>query len=68
MILNNESGYRTAPKSAIIGNGNHFIFVYINNAESISIAKECAAEVDTKANELSLTAERLSEEAAKWTL
>ncbi len=37
-------------------------------AESISKAKECAADVDTKARELSKTATRLSEEAAKWTL
>ena len=37
-------------------------------AKSISKAKECAADVDTKARELSKTATRLSEEAAKWTL
>lgn len=37
-------------------------------ATSISAAKECAADVDHKARELSKTAARLSEEAAKWTL
>ncbi len=37
-------------------------------ADSISKAKECAADVDAKARELSNTASRLSEEAAKWTL
>lgn len=37
-------------------------------AASISKAKECAADVDAKARELSKTAARLSEEAAKWTL
>ena len=37
-------------------------------AESISKAKECASDVDNKAREISKTAMRLSEEAAKWTL
>ena len=37
-------------------------------ADSISSAKEFAADVDAKARELSITAARLSEEAAKWTL
>ena len=37
-------------------------------AESISKAKECASDVDNKAREISKTAVRLSEEAAKWTL
>lgn len=37
-------------------------------AASISKAKECAADVDAKAREISKTAARLSEEAAKWTL
>ncbi|MCR5687970.1 MAG: hypothetical protein K6G58_08120 [Lachnospiraceae bacterium] len=37
-------------------------------AESISRAKECAADVDTKARELSKTAAALSEEASRWTL
>lgn len=37
-------------------------------AESISMAKECAADVDAKARELSKTASKLSEEAAKWIL
>ncbi|MCR4762682.1 MAG: methyl-accepting chemotaxis protein [Lachnospiraceae bacterium] len=37
-------------------------------SESISRAKECATDVDAKARELSNTAARLSEEAAKWTL
>ncbi|MCR5501412.1 MAG: methyl-accepting chemotaxis protein [Lachnospiraceae bacterium] len=37
-------------------------------ADSISRARECAADVDAKARELSKTAERLSEEAAKWTV
>ena len=37
-------------------------------AESISLAKECAGDVDSKARELSKTAARLSEEAAKWTI
>ncbi|MBR4718784.1 MAG: methyl-accepting chemotaxis protein [Lachnospiraceae bacterium] len=37
-------------------------------AASISKAKECAADVDAKAREISKTATRLSEEAAKWTL
>ncbi len=37
-------------------------------ADSISRAKECASDVDTKARELSKTAAKLSEEAAKWTL
>ncbi len=37
-------------------------------AQSISRAKECAADVDAKARALSKTAARLSEEAAKWTL
>ena len=33
---------------------------------SISLAKECAADVDSKARELSATASKLSDEAAKW--
>lgn len=37
-------------------------------AESISKAKECASDVDNKAREISKTAMRLSEEAAKWTI
>ena len=37
-------------------------------ADSISRAKECASDVDTKARELSKTASKLSDEAAKWTL
>ncbi|MCR4739817.1 MAG: methyl-accepting chemotaxis protein [Lachnospiraceae bacterium] len=37
-------------------------------AASITRAKECASDVDTKARELSKTAAALSEEAAKWTL
>ncbi len=37
-------------------------------ASSISAAKECASDVDLKARELSKTAARLSEEAAKWTM
>ncbi|MCR5735131.1 MAG: methyl-accepting chemotaxis protein [Lachnospiraceae bacterium] len=37
-------------------------------AESISRAKEYAADVDTKARELSKTAAALSEEASRWTL
>ncbi len=37
-------------------------------ADSISRAKEYASDVDTKARELSKTAAKLSEEAAKWTL
>ena len=35
---------------------------------SISLAKECASDVDSKARELSTTASKLSEEAAKWTI
>ncbi len=37
-------------------------------AASISRAKECAADVDAKAREISKTAAKLSEEAAKWKL
>jgi methyl-accepting chemotaxis protein len=37
-------------------------------AASITRAKECAADVDAKARELSKTAARLSEEASRWTL
>ena len=37
-------------------------------AASISRAKECASDVDRKAREISKTAARLSEEAAKWTV
>ena len=37
-------------------------------ADSISRAKECASDVDSKARELSKTAAVLSQEAAKWTL
>ena len=37
-------------------------------ADSISRAKECASDVDSKARELSKTAATLSQEAAKWTL
>ena len=37
-------------------------------AESINRAKECASDVDSKAREISMTASKLSEEAAKWTV
>ena len=37
-------------------------------AESISMAKECASDVDAKARAISMTAAKLSEEASKWTL
>lgn len=37
-------------------------------ADSISRAKECASDVDTKARQLSNTAATLSQEAAKWTM
>ena len=37
-------------------------------ADSVQRAKECASDVDTKARELSRTAQILSQEAAKWTM
>ncbi|MCR5474107.1 MAG: hypothetical protein K6F28_02770, partial [Lachnospiraceae bacterium] len=37
-------------------------------ADSVQRAKECASDVDTKARELSRTAQILSQEAGKWTM